>query len=391
VPLQGSVTFTENGLVLQGPGCPSPAPVSAFGQASCTTTSLPAGADTILAVYSNDSNYTGSSGYLSANNQVVPQTVQDFSLVISSTPPVVVSQGYTSSSDLFTSQTISVVPISIQGFATANTPTAAPLNLACSVTAVFSPVPTPTLPLCTPSTATLAVSGTGAQGAVPIVVDATKASAGIYSVQETGTDPTTGLAHSASFQVTVESASDPVTVVSGATTGNGGNLSFMLPIMGTFVVLQTASVWVGIWTPLDKRLIQRRLMALGIRPEQFVAGWYVGLSNSAITSSVKRFGGIEEDIGMLWFTPAQLIYYGDSQQFSLTRQQLMDVERRADSKSVTMLSGTRHVILHVLMPDGNTSQIRLHNENVWTMGGKKRVAEELGNRIDAWRTEATTA
>jgi len=229
VPLQGSVTFTENGLVLQGPGCPSPAPVSAFGQASCTTTSLPAGADTILAVYSNDSNYTGSSGYLSANNQVVPQTVQDFSLVISSTPPVVVSQGYTSSSDLFTSQTISVVPISIQGFATANTPTAAPLNLACSVTAVFSPVPTPTLPLCTPSTATLAVSGTGAQGAVPIVVDATKASAGIYSVQETGTDPTTGLAHSASFQVTVESASDPVTVVSGATTGNGGNLSFMLP------------------------------------------------------------------------------------------------------------------------------------------------------------------
>jgi len=170
-----------------------------------------------------------------------------------------------------------------------------------------------------------------------------------------------------------------------------GNLSFMLPIMGTFVVLQTASVWVGIWTPLDKRLIQRRLMALGIRPEQFVAGWYVGLSNSAITSSVKRFGGIEEDIGMLWFTPAQLIYYGDSQQFSLTRQQLMDVERRADSKSVTMLSGTRHVILHVLMPDGNTSQIRLHNENVWTMGGKKRVAEELGNRIDAWRTEATTA
>ncbi|MGH9590388.1 MAG: beta strand repeat-containing protein [Terracidiphilus sp.] len=229
VPLQGSVTFTENGLVLQGAGCPSPAPVNAGGQANCTTTSLPAGADTILAVYSNDTNYTGSSGYLSANNQVVPQTVQDFSLVISSTPPVVVSQGYTSSSDLFTPQTISVVPISIQGFATATTPTAAPLNLACSVTAVFSPASTPTLPLCTPATATLAVSGTGAQGAVPIVVDATKASAGIYAVTETGTDPTTELAHSASFQVTVESASDPVTVVSGATTGNGGNLSFILP------------------------------------------------------------------------------------------------------------------------------------------------------------------
>ena len=229
VPLQGSVTFTENGLVLQGSGCPSPAPVNAAGQASCTTTSLPAGADTILAVYSNDSNYTGSSGYLLSGNQVQPQTVQDFSLVISSTPPVVVSQGYTSSSDLFTAQTISVVPISIQGFATATTPTAAPLNLACSVSAVFSPASTPTLPLCSPSKATLAVSGTGAQGAVPIVVDATNASAGIYTVKETGTDPSTGLIHSASFQVSVVSASSPVTVVSGATTGNAGNLSFLLP------------------------------------------------------------------------------------------------------------------------------------------------------------------
>ena len=229
VPLQGGVTFTENGLVLQGPGCPSPAPVNAAGQASCTTTSLPAGADTILAVYSNDTNYTGSSGYLMSGNQVRPQTVQDFSLVISSTPPVVMAQGYTSSSDLFTPQTIGVVPISIQGFATATSPAAAPLNLACSVSTVFSPASTPTLPLCTPATATLAVSGTGAQGAVPIVVDASKASAGVYSVMETGTDPTTGLAHGASFQVTVESASDPVTVVSGATTGNSGNLSFMLP------------------------------------------------------------------------------------------------------------------------------------------------------------------
>lgn len=229
VPLQGSVTFTENGLLLRGPGCPSPAPVNAGRQASCTTTSLPAGADTILAVYSNDSNYTGSSGYLAANGQVVPQTVQDFSLVISSTPPVVLSQGYTTSSDLFTSQTISVVPISIQGFATAITPAATPLNLACSVSTVFSPASTPTLPLCSPATATLAVNGIGAQGAVPIVVNAAQASAGIYAVQETGTDPTTGIAHSASFQVTVNSASDPVTVVSGATTGNGGNLSFMLP------------------------------------------------------------------------------------------------------------------------------------------------------------------
>jgi hypothetical protein len=227
VPLQGSVTFTENGLVLQGAGCPSPATVNAAGQASCTTTALPAGADTILAVYSNDPNYTGSSGYLLSGNQVQPQMVQDYSLVVSSTPPVLVSQGYTTSSDLFSPQTISVVPLSIQGFATA---AGSPLVLTCPTPAtVFSPVSTPTAPKCMLASTSLPVSGTGAQGAVGIVVDATNASPGIYTVQVTGTDPTTGLAHSAAFQVTVLASSAPVTVVSGATTGNTGNLTFMLP------------------------------------------------------------------------------------------------------------------------------------------------------------------
>lgn len=162
------------------------------------------------------------------------------------------------------------------------------------------------------------------------------------------------------------------------------NIVFFAPFLATLVVLQIAVAWFGMWTPLDKRLINRRLAALGIRPEQLAGGLYVGLSNPAI-SSLKRMGGIEADIGMLWITPAQLIYYGDNEQFSLTRDQLTRVERKADAKSVTMLSGTRHVILHVVMADGNARQIRLHNWNIWTMGGKRKAAEELGDRIDAWR------
>lgn len=224
VPLSGTVTFTANGLTL--PDCPA-ATVNASGQAICTTTSLVAGTDTILAVYSNDPNYTGSSGYLSAKGQIVPQMVQDFSLVVSSAPPVAVSQGSTTGNDLFTPQTISVVPLSTQGFATAS---GAPLALACSVTTVFSPTSSPTKPLCTLASGSLAVNGTGAQAAVGLVVDATNASAGLFSVQVSGTDPTTGLMHSsAPFTVTVRAASAPLTFVSGATTGNSGNLTFLLP------------------------------------------------------------------------------------------------------------------------------------------------------------------
>ncbi|HEX8712385.1 MAG TPA: Ig-like domain-containing protein, partial [Terracidiphilus sp.] len=224
VPLSGTVSFTANGLTLLD--CPAKQ-VNASGQATCTTTSLVAGADTILAVYSNDPNYTGSSGYLSGNGQIIPQMVQDFSLVVSSAPPVAVSQGSTTSNDLFTPQTISVVPLSTQGFATAS---GAPLSLSCSVTTEFSPASSPTRPLCTLASGSLAVNGTGAQAAVGLMVDATNASAGLFSVQVSGTDPTTGLVHSsAPFTVTVRAASTPLTFVSGSTTGNSGNLSFLLP------------------------------------------------------------------------------------------------------------------------------------------------------------------
>jgi len=55
-----------------------------------------------------------------------------------------------------------------------------------------------------------------------------------------------------------------------------------------------------------------------------------------------------------------------------------------DTKSTTMLSGTAHVILHVRLAGGGARQIRLHNEGVWTMGGKKRASDELAARINEW-------
>jgi hypothetical protein len=221
VQLSGFVTFTNNGLSL--PECPTPVAVNpATGQAACTTSSLTAGVDTILAVYSNDPNYLTSSGVATP-----AQTVQDYSLVVSSTPPVELSQGYTSSTDLFTPQTMSVAPISVQGFSTAS---GKPLALTCAVTTLFSPASSPTLPVCKLASSGLAVSGTGAQGATGLVMDATNASAGLYSVQVSGVDPTTGLKRSSqAFDAIVRSASSPLTLVSGATTGNTGNLTFLLP------------------------------------------------------------------------------------------------------------------------------------------------------------------
>ncbi|MDB6015860.1 MAG: hypothetical protein JWR19_349 [Pedosphaera sp.] len=159
----------------------------------------------------------------------------------------------------------------------------------------------------------------------------------------------------------------------------------MAPVLGAVVILQLLQVWILVWSPLETRVIQRRLQALGITPEQLKSGFYLGLSNPA-RGTFQRFGTIEEDMGMLWFTPAQMVYWGDGEQWAIGRDQLVEVERRADRGSTTMLSGTAHVILHLQLPDGTQRQIRLHTEGVATMGGKRKAMDKLSEQIEAWRS-----
>ncbi|HEV2136436.1 MAG TPA: right-handed parallel beta-helix repeat-containing protein [Terracidiphilus sp.] len=227
VPLTGTVSFTANGIVLCG------AVTVTNGQAACVTTSLPGGSYAIQAGFSNDPNYTVSSAQMS-----MAQVVQDYSL-LASAPSVELSPGYTNLTDLFTPQTISVTPVSTQGFATTSGNS---LALSCTVAPVFSSSSSPTAPKCTLTPATLAVLSTGAQPGASVVIDATNASAGLYSAQVSGTDPITGLVRTSTIQVTVRPASTPLTVVSGATTNNTGNISFLLPAGVSLSNLSCASV-----------------------------------------------------------------------------------------------------------------------------------------------------
>ena len=58
----GTVSFTSNGAAI--PGCTA-VPLSSSRTAVCTTTGLAVGTDAIVATYSGDTNYSGSSGTLS--------------------------------------------------------------------------------------------------------------------------------------------------------------------------------------------------------------------------------------------------------------------------------------------------------------------------------------
>jgi hypothetical protein len=159
-------------------------------------------------------------------------------------------------------------------------------------------------------------------------------------------------------------------------------MAMMLPFFAVIVLVQMSLVWVLIWSPLEKRLITKRLMAQGITKAQIESAIFIGISNPG-SGMLKRFGAIEEDIGALWIVPDQLVYWGDSERFSITRDQVVQIERKADNRSTTMLSGVAHVILHVRLPNGER-QIRLHNEGVWSMGQKRKAMNQLAAAIENW-------
>ncbi len=163
---------------------------------------------------------------------------------------------------------------------------------------------------------------------------------------------------------------------------SGGSVT--VPLVGTIIVVQFSQVFILIWSPLEKAIITGRMTALGITPEQMSGGSYIGISNPAVTSSRKRIWCIEEDVGMLWFTPQQMVYWGDQECFSISREQLAQIERKSDAKSTTALTGTAHVILHVRLPDGSIRQMRLHTEGIRTIFGKRKASDELAAQINAW-------
>jgi hypothetical protein len=161
-------------------------------------------------------------------------------------------------------------------------------------------------------------------------------------------------------------------------------ISNMIPIMLMIGILQVLQLKVLIWAPVEKRFITKRLLALGISIEQIKSGTMIGLSDPTRTSAGK--GIIEDDMGVLWITPEQLIFYGDREQFGITRDQVVRVEQKGDTLSITALSGVTHIILHVRMADGPERQIRLHVEAKWTMSGKRHTMNAIAHQIGQWHS-----
>jgi hypothetical protein len=228
VPLSGTVSFLDNGNA--APICSA---AVAGNTVSCTCNAgaglcpaLPDGMNNITARYSNDLNTKP------ADSSPLPQIVIDFGLTNSSTPPVIVSQGFDTGHDPFTPQTINITPSSLQftGVSAAQSYQGS-VTLNCTVTAVQSAdMAGATLPTCSPNGATsiqVVQPGTGVvQQAQPYVIGASGATPGQYTVTVTAVDAN-NLTRATTFPLIVRAVSSTVSIASG---GNfTTNVSYVLP------------------------------------------------------------------------------------------------------------------------------------------------------------------
>jgi len=165
-------------------------------------------------------------------------------------------------------------------------------------------------------------------------------------------------------------------------------IALIVSYFGPFMMAQFVFIWFTMWAPLETMLIARRLAALGVPPDTFASGQYVGTSDPG-KSSFKKLTLVEDDMGMLWIEANSLVYRGDSTSWVIRHDQLLEVERVADAGSVAAYFGGVHVILRLRDDGGVEHRLRIHAEGTWTQTARARKMDYIGDRLEAWREHPT--
>jgi hypothetical protein len=115
-------------------------------------------------------------------------------------------------------------------------------------------------------------------------------------------------------------------------------------------------------------------------------GILMGISDPA-KKSLGKLGvaWVEDDIGMLWITPDELIYEGDEDEFRVRREQLVSIERAANPGAVSVYFGNLNIILTFASEGAAPRRVRLHPESSWTMTGTARASDHLANELERWK------
>jgi hypothetical protein len=155
-----------------------------------------------------------------------------------------------------------------------------------------------------------------------------------------------------------------------------------------FVTAQLVLAWLAIMGPVERLLIARRMEAMGFGPERYPGGVPMGVSDPT-KNSMKKFPLVEEDMGMLWFSPTHLSFRGDVTSWDVARDDILDVERKADAGATSSYFGAVHVVLRVRTADGAERRVRLHPEGNWSSTGVARALDALAADLNLWRSAGT--
>jgi hypothetical protein len=150
----------------------------------------------------------------------------------------------------------------------------------------------------------------------------------------------------------------------------------------TFVVF-LPTVLIGIWTPMDRPLVTKRLRVKEVPERAIEKGQLMGLSYPK-KSTLTKFSSTLDDVGMLWILKSRIIYRGDNDEFEIRREDLVDVERKTDRASPATVGGGVPIIL-TFRQKGEERKIRLLPQGTWTVWGLARALDDLAEKIDQWR------
>jgi hypothetical protein len=157
-----------------------------------------------------------------------------------------------------------------------------------------------------------------------------------------------------------------------------------VPGIVTLLLMNFVTFWFDVLSPVERALTRARMAAMGVTEEEAARAELMGTSDPAPRSGL-RFGPIEDDIGMLWFEDDRLVYRGDRDAFSVTRENLLAIERGVDPQNTSAYFGAVDVILRLRGADGRERRVRLHPESCWTLTGIARAKEDLARRLETWR------
>jgi hypothetical protein len=160
-------------------------------------------------------------------------------------------------------------------------------------------------------------------------------------------------------------------------------VAILLPFFCVLVPGQFLLAWFNIWAPMEKTLIRKRLLAIGIAPERMNDGFFAGISDPSVSSFAK--GLIEDDVGMMWLDADAIVYRGDARSMEIKRSQLLQIERTVDKGSMAAYAGAVHVILRWQDEKGVQVRTRIHVMNCFTLSGIARSLDKLANDLKCWQ------